>query len=312
MKITATPYRCRIKFSLSYFSIGIIYFVFTSAAIASRPVGFTWLKIPVGTREAAMAGSGTANALGPQALAYNPAATARISPFSAQAEYAKWFLDTHHQSLFVTRDLRHLAVGLGIATFSSGKFEYRDEVPTDTPLGTFSPLDLTGYLNLSRPLGEFASIGINLRYFYSKILNYNLSGFGTDIGTRLYPLNNLTLAAAVIDFGQTLSYKYELFWLPTRVRIGAGYKLPFGAHLFCLTIDGSYIFYTKEVNCCLGGEFTIADILSLRAGYDLTNKANHFNFGLGIQRGLFRLDYAFSPFTFNLGAAHRIAIGFGY
>jgi hypothetical protein len=302
-------------------NIAFFVFAFLSTAVTARPVGCAWLKIPIGAREAAMAGSGTAGASGPQGLTYNPAATARLSPFSAQAEYTKWFLDTHHQSLFTARDLHHLVVGLGIATFASGRFEYRDEIPSENPLGTFSPLDLTAYLNLSRQFGEFAGIGINLRYFYSKVLNYSLSGFGADIGTRLYPLKNLILAAAITEFGRTLSYKYELFWLPTRARIGAAYRLPFGAPQpaaggkatsLTLALDGSYFFYTKEIDCSLGSEFTLADILSLRAGYNLTNHVNHLNFGAGIRRGRLRLDYAFSPLNLNLGAAHRIAIGFGY
>ena len=283
-----------------------------SFALGARRVGCAWLTIPVGAREAAMAGTGTAAAIGPQALAYNPAASARISPFSVQLGYTKWFLDTHHQSIFTARDFRHFVLGIGIASFTHGRFEYRDERPTEEPLGTFSPLDLTGYLNLSRQLENVAALGFSARYFYSKIKDDEASGFGGDIGCRFYPLKNLTFAAAIIDFGKTMSYRYEIFWLPTRGSIGTDYKLPLGNHLLNFALDGSYSFYTKEIDYSFGSEFILASIIAFRAGCAFTNKISRLNFGLGIRRGLLRLDYAFSPLDFNLGSAHRIAIGFGY
>lgn len=278
----------------------------------ARPVGYAWLTIPVGPREAGMAGCGVAGAIGPQALVYNPAATATLAPFSAQVGYTKWFLDTHHQSLFVARNFQNFAIAGGIATFTNGKFEYRDDRPTEEPLGTFVPLDITGYLNISRTLGPRGEIGITGRYFYSKIIDYQASGIGADLGVRFRPLENLTLGAAVVDFGRTLYYEYELFWLPTRGRLGLNYRLPVGTNEINFTAEGSYFFYSKELAGQLGTEFVLGDIVYLRAGYDISNVANHLNFGLGVHHHLFRLDYAFSPLAFNLGTAHRFAISFGY
>ncbi|MEO0019228.1 MAG: PorV/PorQ family protein [candidate division WOR-3 bacterium] len=294
------------------FILPIVLCLLSSGASGARQVGCAWLQIPVSAREAAMAGTGTATGFGPQAVAFNPAASAGVSPFSVQAGYTKWLLDTHHQTVFACRDLRHFVLGIGIVTFANGRFEYRDERPTAEPRGTFFPLDLTGYLNLSRRLAPIADFGISGRYFYSKIMQSEAAGFGGDIGCRFYPIKNLTLGTAIIDFGKTMSYSYEIFWLPTRANIGAGYNLPLGSHLINLAIDCSYLFYTKKLNYALGTEFTLADIISFRAGYNFTNRTNNLNFGLGISRGLFHLDYAFSPLGFNLGSAHRITLGFGY
>lgn len=296
------------KFCVVSFAFCILIF----GLLDARPVGFAWLRIPVGAREAALAGCGTASAIGPQALVSNPAATATVAPFSLQVGYTKWFLDTHYQSLFVTRNFYHFTLGAGVVSFSNGPFEYRDDRPTEKPLGTFTPLDLTGYLNISKSLGPQAEIGITGRYFYSKISEYQASGIGGDLGVRYHPIENLTLGAAVVDFGRTLYYKYELFWLPTRSRLGLKYRLPIGANEFNFTIDGSYFVYSKELAAQLGSEFVLGDIVYLRAGYDIFNVANKLNFGLGVHRRLFRLDYAFSPLAFNLGTAHRFTLTFGY
>ncbi len=290
----------------------LLFTAFVTAKATERQVGCAWLKIPVGAREAAMAGTGTAAAFGPQALVYNPAATARLAPFSINASYTKWFLDTHHQSIFANRDLGIFQLGLGLSSFAYGKIEYREERPTEEPFGTFSPLDLTGYLNFARTLGDFAEIGFSARYFYSKIINNQASALGADAGFRVHPLPNLTVGLAVTDFGKTLYYYYEPFWLPTRARVGLSWNLPIGTTRLTLTGDASYFFYNRNFRASAGTELTVNEILFIRAGCDPLNPGNRFSFGTGIRHRLFRLDYAWSPLGFNLGSAHRLSLSFGY
>ncbi len=287
-------------------------FALFNISSAQRKEGCAWLKIPVAAREAALAGSGTAAATGPQGLSYNPAITARLSRFSAQVGYTKWLLDTQMQSLFISRELRPFSLGIGLAIFSGGKVEYREEIPTEEPVATFSPLDLTAYLNIARSLASWVDAGISVRFFYSKLLNSELSGWGGDIGARFHPLNNLQLGVAVTDFGQTLFYEQEVFWLPSRLRTGIGYTVPFGKNTLLVVTDASWFFYSKKFALQSGIEFTLGKFLSFRAGYDPFNTVNHFNFGLGLTTSKLRLDYAFSPLGLNIGTAHRLGIGFGY
>ncbi|MGB9742055.1 MAG: PorV/PorQ family protein [candidate division WOR-3 bacterium] len=290
----------------------ILLLLISLGTAGERKVGYAWLRIPAGAREAAMAGAGTASAFGPQALVYNPAATARLGPFTLQANYTRWFLDTHYQSIFASRNLHTFQLGLGLASFAYGKFEYRDDRPTAEPLATFTPLDLTAYLNLSRQFGSQAEIGVTTRYFYSKVLDYQISALGADIGTRLHPLPGLTIGAAITDFSRTLYYYYEEFWLPTRARLGGEYRLPLGDNRLTITIDGSYFFYSREFRIATGIEWTFGELISIRAGYDPQNPGNRLNFGAGFARSRFRVDYACSPLGFDLGTAHRFSISFGY
>lgn len=293
--------------------IGLLYFtLLTTAPADERKVGYLWLLIPVGAREAAMAGASTAAGFGPQAMVYNPAAPARLTPFSLQANYTKWLLDTRHQSIFATRNLRYFQLGVGLASFTYGKFEYRENRPTSEPIGTFYPLDFTAYLNLSRTISSWAEIGLTGRYFYSKVLDYELSAIGADIGARVHPWPNLTIGAAITDFSRAFYYYYERFWLPTRGKIGLAYQLPLAHNRLTFAVDGSYLFYSKKLRITTGTEWGIAEIFYLRAGYDPFNPGNMINLGAGFHHGLFRVDYAYSPLGFNLGAAHRVTISVGY
>ncbi|MCX6842400.1 MAG: PorV/PorQ family protein [candidate division WOR-3 bacterium] len=275
------------------------------------PTGFSSLKILPGVREAGMAGTGAASAFGPQAITLNPAAGAGVAGFAAVASYTKWILDTHHQSLFVARNFSALCVGVGVSSFSAGEFEYRVK-PTEEPIGTFSPTDFTAYLNLARPIGSIVQAGLTGRYFYSRVYDNDAAGLGIDGGVRVLPVKRLTVGASVVDFGKTMSYVREVFWLPTRGRLGVSYDLvPFEHGRVTLAADGSYFFYSRVQGAAAGLEFAWSEVVALRAGYDFLSQANHLNFGLGLRAGVFRFDYSFSAMNLDLGGAHRVSVGLG-
>jgi hypothetical protein len=290
----------------------VLIFVVLSAAVAlAVPTGFSSLKIVPGVREAGMAGTGAASALGPQAIALNPAANAGIVGLAATASYAKWILDTHHQSLFVTRGYPALSVGLGVASFSAGEFEYRTK-PTEEPIGTFTPTDFSAYLNLARSFSDIVHAGLTGRYLYSRIYDAEASGLGLDAGVRVKPVGRLTVGASIADFGRTLTYERDVFWLPTRARLGASYDfVPFERGRLTFAADGSYFVYSGKRGAAAGLELAWSDAVMLRTGYDLLSDANHLNFGLGLRAGMFCFDYSFAALSFDLGGAHRVSVGLG-
>jgi hypothetical protein len=278
---------------------------------AAVPTGFSSLKILPGVREAGMAGTGVASAFGPQAITLNPAAGAGVAGFAAVASYTKWILDTHHQSLFVARNFSALCIGAGVSSFSAGEFEYRIN-PTEDPIGTFTPTDFTAYLNLARPIGSMVQAGLTGRYFYSRVYDNDAAGLGIDGGVRVMPVKRLTVGASVVDFGKTMSYEREVFWLPTRGRLGVSYDVvPFEHGRVTLAADGSYFFYSGVRGAAAGLEFAWSEVVALRAGYDFLSQANHLNFGLGLRAGVFRFDYSFSAMNLDLGGAHRVSVGLG-
>jgi len=290
----------------------VLVFVGLAATMAlAGPTGFSSLRILPGVREAGMAGTGVASAFGPQAASINPAAGAATNGFAATASYAKWILDTHHQSLFLARSFPALCVGLGVSSFSAGQFEYRIK-PTEDPIGTFTPTDFTAYLNLARHIGSKVQVGVTGRYFYSRVYDNDAEGLGIDGGVRVMPIKRLTVGASIVDFGKTMYYVREVFWLPTRGRLGASYDiLPFDHGRLTVAADGSYFLYSKVAGAAAGLEFAWNEVVALRAGYDFLAEANHLNFGLGLRAGRFRFDYSFAAMNFDLGGAHRVSVGFG-
>jgi hypothetical protein len=280
------------------------------SAFAGTP-GVASFKIIPGVREAGMAGVGVASAVGPQAIALNPAAGAGIRSFSAVASYSKWALDSRHQSAFVGRNLSVLNVGFGVSSFSSGVFEYRIR-PSEVPLGTFTPTDISAYLNVARSFGSIVQAGLTGRYYYSRVLDDDAGGFGVDGGVRVMPLKGLALGASVVDLGKTMSYRREVFWLPTRARLGAKYDVhPFERGRVTVAADAGYLPNTREFGLALGGEFAFADVVALRAGYDVLSDGGRLAFGLGLRAAALRFDYSLVALGFDMGMAHRISVALG-
>ncbi len=282
-----------------------------AAMAVAGPTGFSSLKILPGVREAGMGGTGAASAFGPQAIAVNPAAGVGTDSFAATASYAKWLLDTHHQSVFVARRFPALCVALGFTSFSAGQFEYRIK-PTEDPVGTFTPTDFSAYLNLARPIGKMVQVGLTARYFFTRVYEDDATGLGIDGGVKVMPIKRLTVGASVVDFGKTMYYVREVFRLPTRGRLGASYDfIPFEHGRLTLAADGSYFLNSRTAGAAAGLEFAWSEVVALRAGYDFLSEANHLNFGLGLRAGLFHVDYSFSVMNFDLGGAHRVSVGLG-
>ena len=126
------------------------------------------------------------------------------------------------------------------------------------------------------------------------------------------PIEGLTVGASVVDFGKTMTYEREVFWLPTRARLGASYDvIPFEGGRVTLAADGSYFVYSGVPGAAAGLELAWSEIVMLRAGYDFLSEANHLNFGLGLRAGVFRFDYAFAAMKLDLGGAHRVSVGLG-
>jgi opacity protein-like surface antigen len=275
-------------------------------------VGFASLKIGIGSRECGMGDVGTAAAQGPQGVYWNPALSGWARHFEASFSYADWFLDMSKSAVFVVRPLPIFVLGLGATVFNAGQVEYREDKPSETPIGTFSPFDYSLYLNLSRSLQPGLALGVTGRYYYQKILDRSASGFGADLGLAYEPQPRLKVGAAIVDLGSTLHFKFADFALPTRAQAGLSYALPLGRSELTGAADLGYYFFDQRVLANVGAEFALNRVLALRAGWRFFDPTGHLSVGLGFKPKGLRLEYSLSPYDLSLGTTQRLALGFGY
>lgn len=258
-----------------------------------------------------MGATGVASGYGPQAIFWNPAVAAKLEKLAFSAGYCAWFLGAHQSSVFVVRRLSTLRVGVGLSSFSAGKLEWRDDIPSETPIGTFEPQDLTAYVNAAMPLDRLLSVGLSGRFYYSHIQAHSASGLGIDLGLRSEPLTDLALGAAVLDLGTPLTYEREKVWLPTRGKLGVAWTPKLFGQRVTLAVDGSYSFNSGLPSVHAGGEFELAELLCVRGGCGISSQGIRPALGLGLHHSQVAIDYSLEQVGYDLGVAHRLALRLG-
>jgi hypothetical protein len=295
------------------FACGVAALLLTiAAACAIDNIGFASLKIGIGSRECGMGDAGTAGANGPQSMYWNPALTGWQDRFSASVSYADWFLDMSKSALFVLRPTGVMNVGLGATVFNAGTVEFRDDHPSDLPIGTFTPFDYSVYLNLSRALPGHVALGASGKFYYQKILDHSAHGWGADLGLAYEPVKNLKLAGAVMDVGSSMQFKFADYALPSRAVVGASYALPLGWTQVSVAADGGYGFFDRQFALNTGAEVMLGRAVALRGGYKILDQTAGLTLGIGFRVKGIRIDYAFCSNDLSLGATHRFSVGFGY
>jgi hypothetical protein len=168
------------------------------------------------------------------------------------------------------------------------------------------------------------SIGVSTKiYYYSLFKDLSQTGLGFDIGA-VYPLtSNITIAAVFKDFNA--KYKWNTSDLygefgnstidrfPSRRSFGISYTLDGNAGILSSEIETS----NKSTTIVrFGGEYTLVEQLSIRAGIDGWNvddaKHAHPSFGFTLRSGFTdwnpTLNYAYVLEPYGLFSIHVISL----
>jgi hypothetical protein len=286
---------------------------------------YNFLKLDVDARSSAMAGSYTSAENDVNSIFYNPAGLSTLGSTQASVGFFKYLLDINSGNAAFSKKIKDYGYfGAGVRFINYGSFDkYDDE---SNFLGTFSANEMAfslGYANKYK--GNF-NYGVNVKFIYSSIESYKSTAVAADVGL-LYqnPEKLFNVGISLLNIGAQIStYAGTKENLPLDLQIGFNKKLE---HLplnfyFGLTnlTDDKDKFIDRFKNIRVGGEFTMADNVLLRIGYnnqirqDLKTGSSTgiggFSAGLGINfLEKYRVDYAFNSLG-NVGALHRINVGF--
>lgn len=264
----------------------------------ARP-GLLYLQLPAGARGAALAEAGVALP-DVEALAANPAAL-RSRGHTLGLSHGEWVQGARHEYLTLLCGGGRQVLGLAFQLSHAGGLEHRTG-PSAEPLGEFGVYE--GVLNLgyARAWGEWLQVGLNLRLLRQSVYTAAATGAALDLGL-LYSLGpDLRLGAALRQLGRMAELKEEATPLPRTLAAGLSYTgLP---RLLC---SGELRRADEGITVHLGAEWQAASALALRWGYQ-TAEGRGPSLGLGLVRDIWGLDYAFVPFSADLGSAHRLSL----
>ncbi|NOY59237.1 MAG: UPF0164 family protein [Calditrichaeota bacterium] len=280
-----------------------------SSSFAAGNTGLAFLKIGVGARATAMGEAYTATADDATSLFWNPAGSAWLNSRRAHFTHNEWIQGITNEVANISLPAFHGSFGIGLMLNSISGIERRT-FATDQPLGDISAHDFSILLNYSRMIGPNLSVGLNAKFIDEKIYIESARGFAVDFGARYQLMTpGLFLGAALQNLGSTTSLAEEKIALPTTVRLGAAYLLPFKV------LNGTWLFaadfvqiFKEQSHFNIGSEFSPFSLLRLRIGYQTGYEEKGLSAGFGLALNRFQFDYAYVPFSSNLGASQRLSL----
>ncbi len=306
----------------------LILLLMATATLADNSLtsSFEFLRTDFSPRTAAMSNAFTGLRGDINGQFINPAGLAFMEKRQYYFNYTNYLLDINGGSA----GYAHLLPGygtlaVGLVYMDYGSFNETNEFAVETG-NTFSANEMAIGIGLSDFLDKHWAYGVNLKYVYSRIADFNASAVAFDFGL-IYTVpfqDNLHVALSIINVGNNFEYYGDRKEsLPLSMRLGftkklAHLPLELGMSLNDINVTADDI-GERLKRFSIGGEFTLSNSLRLRLGYnnDLKNSLNTenesgSNFG-GLSGGLgfylkhFRIDYSYSSFGL-LGTTHRFGL----
>ena len=278
-----------------------------STAYAGGPgtAAASFLNIGMGVRAAGMGGAFTGIADDANAIYYNPSGLVQLKVKELTAIHTTWLTGVESQYLgFATSIGEESAFGL------SGTYLHTEDIERDIlgeELGVFRDYYENVNLSYARAITQNLSLGGTLKWIYGSLAEHEASTYGLDVGL-LYKTSakGLSLGLSAQNIGGGMTFIEEEDPLPLNLKFGIGYR-PIKNLVLGLNVTKPNT--TDRLRLGLGSEYTIAKILSLRAGFSQKgdDEFSGLTAGAGINLFGLQLDYAWVPYG-ELGETNRYSL----
>jgi hypothetical protein len=291
----------------------LINFTLTNAQDNPSSTGLSFLKLGAGSRAAGMGEAYNAVANDANATYWNPAGLSHISGTELTFTHNKWLQDITNEFFAFGFRAGKSAFGISFMSNTIGGIERRVKASAE-PLDVLNAHDIMLGLSFARKFRSSLSYGLTAKYLYQKIYIESCSGVAIDAGLQYEtPLRGLKTGVIFQNFGYMSKLKEESTKLPQTIRLGLAYLLPIQMlhGEFLIAADWIKIFESSS-HLNFGLEYSFINYFALRFGYQTGFDDKSINGGFGVNFNRYRLDYAYVPFTSDLGNSHRVSFGIGF
>ncbi|MBN1542119.1 PorV/PorQ family protein [candidate division KSB1 bacterium] len=295
--------------------------------------GMQFLSVGTDARATAMGEAYTTIDAGASSIFYNPACMALFSnTLEFTAAQMTWIADINYFSgALAYRPKRGLygVFGLSFSTVDYGDFQgtlvNRDLEAGYEDTDVFSPSAMAVGFSYANALTDRFSVGGTIKYVYQDLgshlivanesvkysditeddLNtekFDMTVAAVDFGTFYRTgFKSLAFGMSVRNFSREVQYEKESFQLPLTFRIGFSVDvldfvpMELEGHSFLLAVDAAHPRSFPEY-ISVGGEYTLMEILSLRAGFIGSQDDYGMTAGFGVQKFGVGIHYSYSPF----------------
>ncbi|KAA3620176.1 MAG: hypothetical protein DWQ05_05450 [Calditrichaeota bacterium] len=289
--------------------IVLVLLIFPALLVAQAgSTGLALLKIGIGGQGAALGESVVAGDNGALATYWNPAGLA-----NAQDEivfgHSEWLQDVSYEFIAMKFNGYGASWGLLLQVQNVEKIMHRTKA-TAEPLSTFSEHEIVTGLSYARSLNSDLSVGATAKFISERHFSYVSKGAALDLGAQ-YKLNQIKgveLGASVHNLGKLSELRDEPTKLPALFRAGLSYAPDAKIMQANMRVLAGFTkIFDNDSFAGFGLEAVAKNVLALRLGYQAGREAQSVTGGVGIIFNRYQFDYAYVPFSFDLGDTHRLS-----
>ncbi len=268
--------------------------------------GLALMKVDVGARPSGMGAAFVAIADDPHSPSYNPAAAVGNSQFGASFGHNAYWNNVRLETGYMATPLSgktYIHAGIRYATVDD--IEART-IPSSDPVTLFSAADMSFKVGVAYQLTNKVAAGIGVGWFIEKIDEWRGSAFNVDLGVLAQVRPDLTVGASVTNIGSSFILESggrpgsRDITLPVTYRAGGAYR--FDRYLAALDL----VYVDEKIHAHLGAEAKLHESLSVRAGYMANYDTKSITAGATFRWHNFAADYAFVPYSNDLGSSNLI------
>jgi hypothetical protein len=282
---------------------------------ADSTTGLAFLRIGVGARASGMGEAFTAVSDDASATFWNPAGLSLLDGTHVMFVNNSFIQDISQEFVAVATEIGTVKLGGAMNLVRLGTLEKRDE--QGNLEGEFKPFDLAASVSVAYPLRDWVDVGGTAKGVIEDIDTETAYGALFDAGVIVRPpvawLTGLALGGVVQNLGKSMKFIEVPFDAPRTFRGGASYTRALESIRGRVGVACDLVFpRDDDTQVNVGFEYTYSDLISGRVGYRGRADTQGVTTGLGVRYRSFTVDYAYVPFSENLGNTHRIGVGYAF
>lgn len=268
------------------------------------PTGFRFLTIGGGARSVALAETMVAEGDDAFVTEYNPAGLVGTKRFVLAFSHNTFFQDTRGEYFAVAVPKGQWAFGARLAYLGTGDIPKRLGPSTD-PIGYYDAASGVFQGAVARIVDDRLSIGISAAYVLEHIESETAQSPIFGLGARYRVHRNVNIGMSFTNVGPMAKFQEQEFRMPNHMRVGGIWsddRLSLRAELLAAE--------EERLRWHFGSEFTPDPRLAVRAGVRIGYDTQTFSAGAGLRTSDQRIgiDYAFAPYSDDLGSTHRFGL----
>jgi hypothetical protein len=274
--------------------------------------GMKFLSFSPDARAAALGGAITSKTGGASSLFYNPAGMARVEGLNMVFGQTQWIADISYNAFSVATEVKSGVLGVSMMSVDYGELQGTVRSSgadgySDTEI--FKPSALVLGLGYALAPTDRFSVGMHVKIASEDLGNAHITWGDTvsaatvedlkinttafDFGL-MYQMDwkNLAIAMSARNFSESLKYAEEQFEIPLTFRMGVSADMAKNLSISVVNERPRDYFTTYRV----GAEYSLMDMLHIRAGYVTPSDEAGINLGVGLTLGGLGVDVSYTDF----------------